>query len=88
MTTHTDPKTLPCDVVAKILAARDALTHYEATDVGMRDAIAEAYHQLYAIADPDFCELHPWVALESHNTEMEHDADQATASERRSCATR
>ena len=40
-----------------------------ATIIAMRDALIagelnEAYHQLYTVADPEFCQMEPWRNLE------------------------
>lgn len=63
-TGSTAPSQIPRDVIVKILAARDALTNYQASPEGMREAISEAYHQLYAIACPGFDQFEPWAELE------------------------
>jgi len=53
--TYTDPATLPRDVRRRILLARDAIV---ATN------LAEAYHQLQLIADPQAESKDPWAKLE------------------------
>ena len=60
----TAPYDIPTDVSKKIIAARDALTHMSGTD-----AIQEAYHQLYAIADPEFKSINPWSILEAQSND-------------------
>jgi hypothetical protein len=54
----TNPAAIPADVRGKILAARDALIPDPSK------ASVEAFHWLYAIADPTFLSLEPWAALE------------------------
>ena len=51
----TAPRDIPKDVAAKLVACRDALLQGD-TD--------EAWHQLYAIADPTFSSLDPWLEVE------------------------
>jgi hypothetical protein len=60
----TAPYDIPADVAKKIIAAKDALTNMTGTD-----AIQEAYHQLYAIADPEFKSINPWSILEAQSNE-------------------
>jgi len=55
----TDPATLPDDVKKKILRARDALLLDDRPE-----AIRQAWHELYAIADPNFDQYDPWANLE------------------------
>ncbi len=52
----TDPWSIPQDIARKLLQARDAL---------LRQDLAAAYHQLYAIADPGCRNLDAWAALET-----------------------
>ena len=54
---------IPLDVVRKLFLARDAL---------VADDLAEAYHQLYLIADPTLSSYYPWRALERQASEV-HD---------------
>jgi hypothetical protein len=52
---HQARRTVECPV-EKLLAIRDAL---------IKRDISEAYHQLYALADPEFKRLHPWKEWEN-----------------------
>jgi hypothetical protein len=49
----------------KLLAIRDAL---------VKGDVEEAYHQLYSLADPEFCNLQPWAELERIRREGGEDA--------------
>lgn len=50
-----DNTQLPAEVVDKLLRARDALVYGD---------LDEAYHQLYAIANPKFDSFLPWKEME------------------------
>ncbi len=52
----TDPICIPKDVAQKLVECRDAILSQD---------YDEAWHQLYAIADPEFASLNPWEVLES-----------------------
>lgn len=61
----TDPRTIPADVAKKLLLARDSILGHDQTPSGMRSALNDVYHQLYAIADPNFEHVKPWEVVES-----------------------
>lgn len=59
----TDPRMLPEDVRAKLLKARDAA--YKGDN-------AECFHQLYAIANPQFGCIDPWAGVEDRACKFAH----------------
>jgi hypothetical protein len=52
----TSPSNIPIDIAKKLIVIRDAL---------VQENIAEAWHHLYSIADPEFESYTPWATLET-----------------------